>query len=69
LGSSIAGVARSHAVSKQTLYRWRERYARITKGELAELKKPQDEHGQLRSLVASKALDIEAYRELQKGKL
>lgn len=67
-GASIASVARSHGITEQTLYRWRERYGGMTKSELAELKSLQEENRRLRSVVASQALDIEAYKELQRGK-
>ena len=67
-GASIASVARSHGITEQTLYRWRERYGGMTKSELAELKALQEENRRLRAVVASQALDIEAYKELQRGK-
>lgn len=67
-GASIASVARSHGITEQTLYRWRERYGGMTKSELAELKSLQEENRRLRSVVASQALDIEAYKEIQRGK-
>jgi putative transposase len=67
-GASVAGTARKHGISEQTLYRWRERYAGMTKSELAELKVLQEENRRIKSIVASHALDIEAYKELQKGK-
>ncbi|GIK33421.1 MAG: transposase [Armatimonadetes bacterium] len=67
-GASIASVARSHGITEQTLYRWRERYGGMTRSELAELKALQEENRRLRAVVASLALDIEAYKELQRGK-
>ncbi len=67
-GATIASVARSHGVNVQTLYRWRERYGGMTRSELAELKSLQEENRKLRSIVASQALDIEAYKEVVKGK-
>ncbi len=67
-GASIASVARSHGITEQTLYRWRERYGGMTKSELAELKALQEENRKLKSIVASQALDIEAYKEIQRGK-
>jgi putative transposase len=67
-GASIASVARTHGITVQTLYRWRERYGGMTKSELAELKGLQEENRRLRSVVASQALDIEALKELQRGK-
>ena len=40
----------------------------MAKGELAELKTLQDEILRLSAVVASEALEIEAYKELPKGK-
>ena len=67
-GASIASVARSHGITDQTIYRWRERYGGMTKSELMELRSLKEENRRLRSVVASQALDIEAYKELQRGK-
>jgi len=67
-GASVASVAREHGISEQTLYRWRERYGGMTQSELRQLRALQEENRRLRAVVASQALDIEAYKELQKGK-
>lgn len=67
-GASIASVARAHGITDQTIYRWRERYAGMTKSDLLEMRALQEENRRLRAVVASQALDIEAYKELQRGK-
>ena len=67
-GSSVATTARSHGITEQTIYRWRDRYAGMSKSDLVALKSLQEENRRLRSVVASQALDIEAYKELQRGK-
>ena len=67
-GASVATTARSHGITEQTIYRWRDRYAGMSKSDLVELKSLQEENRRLRSVVASQALDIEAYKELQRGK-
>jgi len=67
-GASVAATARTHGVTEQTIYRWRDRYAGMSKSDLVELKSLQEENRRLRSVVASQALDIEAYKELQRGK-
>jgi putative transposase len=67
-GATVASVARSHGISEHTLYRWRQRYGGMTRSELAQMKALQQENRRLRAVVASQALDIEAYKELQKGK-
>lgn len=67
-GASIASVARSHGITEQTLYRWRERYGGMTRSELAELKSLQEENRRLRHVVSELSLDNAALKELQRGK-
>ena len=67
-GASIASVARSHGITDQTIYRWRERYAGMTNSELAELKALQEENRRLRHIVSELSLDNAALKEIAKGK-
>ncbi len=67
-GASIASVARSHGISDQTIYAWRERYQGMTKSDLAQMRALQEENRRLKNLVAELSLDNAAYKELQKGK-
>ncbi len=67
-GASIASVGRSYGIGVQTIYEWRKRYSGMGKSELAELKALQEENRKLKRIVANQALDIEAYKELQRGK-
>lgn len=67
-GASMASVGRSHGVGIQTIYEWRKKYAGMTKSDLAELKALQEENRRLRRIVSNQAMDIEALKELQRGK-
>jgi|CXWL01.1.fsa_nt_gi putative transposase len=67
-GATIASVSRAHGVGVQTLYAWRKRYVGMGASELAEMKALQEENRRLRRIVANQAMDIECYKELQKGK-
>jgi putative transposase len=67
-GASIASVGRSHGIGVQTLYEWRKRYSGMGSSELAELKALQSENARLKRIVATQAMDIDALKELQKGK-
>jgi putative transposase len=67
-GATIVSVGRAHGIGVQTIYEWRKRYAGMGSSELAELKALQEENRRLKRIVANMALDIEAYKELQKGK-
>ena len=67
-GASIASVGRSHGVNVQTIYDWRKRYGGMSQSELAELKALQEENRRLKRIVATQAMDIDALKELQRGK-
>ena len=67
-GASMASVGREHGVNVQTIYAWRKRFAGMGASELAELKSLQAENARLKRIVANQAMDIECYKELQKGK-
>ena len=67
-GASIASVGRAHGIGVQTLYEWRKRYTGMGSSELAELKALQAENVRLKRIVATQAMDIDALKELQKGK-
>ncbi len=67
-GSSIASVSRKHGVNVQTIYRWREKYAGMTKSDLAEYKALQEENRRLRHIVSELSLDNAALKEVVKGK-
>ena len=67
-GATIASISRANGVNVQTLYAWRKRYAGMGSTELAELKSLQEENRRLKRIVANLTLDIECYKELQKGK-
>ena len=67
-GASMASVARSHGIGVQTIYAWRKRFAGMGSSELAELKALQAENARLKRIVATQAMDIDALKELQRGK-
>ncbi|MDQ2985746.1 MAG: transposase [Armatimonadota bacterium] len=67
-GASMASVARTYGISDQTIYRWREKYAGMTKSELMELRALQEENRRLRHIVSELSLDNAALKEVVKGK-
>ena len=67
-GGSLASISRTHGVSAQTLYRWRDKYAGMSGTELAQLRALESENQRLKKIVANLALDNEMLKELQKGK-
>ncbi|MBS1727107.1 MAG: transposase [Armatimonadetes bacterium] len=67
-GASMVSIARLHGIAVQTIYAWSKRFAGMGSSELAELKTLQAENTRLKRIVASQAMDIDALKELQRGK-
>ena len=67
-GGSLASISRTHGVSAQALYCWRDKYAGMSGTELAQLRALESENQRLKKIVADLALDNEMLKELQKGK-
>jgi putative transposase len=67
-GASMASVAREHGIGIQTIYAWRKRYSGMSGSELAELKALQAENLRLKRIVANQAMDIDALKEIARGK-
>lgn len=67
-GASIASVARAHGLAAHSIYRWRDRYAGMSGSEIAQMEALQAENQRLKRIVANMALEIEAHKELARGK-
>ena len=63
-GAGTGELCRRHGISPQTLYRWRQTYGGLERGEAARLKALADENARLKRLVAEQALDLQALRDL-----
>lgn len=66
-GRTIAEVVSTLGISQTTYYRWRCRFDGLTSGDIARIRDLERENGRLRRIVADKALEIEALRELSRG--
>ena len=60
----IAEVAKRHAVSEQSIYGWRKRFAGMAADDVKELKNLTRENGRLKKLLAERDLDIEIMKEI-----
>jgi len=60
----IAEVAKRHAVSEQSIYGWRKRFAGMAADDVKELKNLTQENGRLKKLLAERDLDIEIMKEI-----
>ena len=56
-GTSVAEIIRKLAVSEQTFYRWKKKYAGLGVAEVRRLKQLEEENQKLKQLVADLSLD------------
>ncbi len=62
--TSVADVAKKHAISEQTVYVWRRRFGTLTADDTKRLRSLEQENGRLRKMVADRDLEIEVMREI-----
>jgi putative transposase len=63
-GAKTSELCRQHGVSEATFYKWKAKYAGLTVSELKRLRSLEDENRRLKQIVAQKALDNWALKEL-----
>jgi putative transposase len=63
-GAKSADLCRRHAISEQTFYRWKAKYAGLEVNEAKRLRTLEHENGRLKRLVADLTLDNQALKEL-----
>jgi putative transposase len=67
-GVAARDVCHRHGVCEQTFYRWRKRYGSMQVDEVKRLRELEAENGRLKRLLAESALEIDAIREVLRGK-
>jgi len=67
-GRSVAETARQYGVAEATIYRWRERFGGMEVSEVRRLRELEAENARLRRIVAQQAMDLDALKELLRGK-
>jgi putative transposase len=67
-GMAVRDVCNRHGVSEQTFYRWRKRYGGMQVDEVKRLRELEAENARLKRLLAESALEIDALREVLRGK-
>ena len=60
----IAGVAKRHGISEQTIYTWRKRFGVLQSDVVRRLKQLETENARLKKLVAERDLEIEVMKEI-----
>ena len=63
-GAAIAALCRQHGISEQTLYRWKQKYGGLDRGDATRLKALEEENARLKRLVAEQALDNQILKDL-----
>ena len=67
-GAGIADVARHLEVSEQMFHRWRNQCGAMGADDVKRLKALEAENARLKRMVADKELEIDALREISRGK-
>lgn len=68
-GKKVGDMCREMAVSQQTFYAWRRRYAGLGLSELRELRQLREENRKLKGLVADLSLDKHILQEVLSKKV
>ena len=64
----INELCRVHGIAESAFYRWRKRYGSMQVDEVKRLRELEAENGRLKRLLAESALEIDAIREVLRGK-
>ena len=64
----IAGVAKKHGISEQSIYTWRRRFGTFQADDVRRLKQLEVENARLKKLVAERDLEIEIMKEINAKK-
>jgi len=64
----IAGLAKRHGISEQTIYTWRKRFGTMQSDDVRRLKQLETENARLKKLVAERDLEIEVMKEINAKK-
>jgi putative transposase len=67
-GAGVREICNRHGVCEQTFYRWRRRYGAMQVDEVKRLRELEAENARLKRLLAESALEIDAIREVLRGK-
>jgi len=66
--TSVVEAARKHAVTDQTIYRWRRLYDGMKVNDVKELKGLRDENTRLKKLLAERDLELDVMKEITEKK-
>jgi transposase-like protein len=66
-GAEVSAVAKALEVSEATYHRWRTQYGGMKADDVKRLKELERENQSLKRIVADKALEIDALKEIARG--
>ena len=66
--STVAAAAKKHAVTEQTIYRWRRLYEGMQANDVKELKGLREENLRLKKLLAERDLELDVMKEINAKK-
>ena len=67
-GAKAGELARKHGVSEGTIYAWKAKFGGMSVSEAQRLKSLEAENAKLKKLLANSMLEIDAMREVLRGK-
>jgi putative transposase len=65
---TIAELSRSHGITEQTFYRWKQKYGGMDTSEVRRQRELEAENGRLKRLLAERDLEIDAMKEFLRKK-
>lgn len=65
---TVKEVCKLHGIHEQTYYRWKRTYGDMTVNEVRHLRELENENARLKRLLADRDLEIDAIREVLRGK-
>ena len=68
-GQDVAAVCKQLEVSEQTLHRWRQQYGGLKADDAKRLRGLGHENGKLKRMLAEQVLEIDALKEIAKGRM
>jgi putative transposase len=64
----VAGTAKKHGISDQTVYIWRKRFGAMTPDDTRRLRMLESENGKLKKLLADRLVEIDVLKEINEKK-
>ena len=63
-GGDVAGVCRRHGISRETYYRWKQKFGGMGLSEARRLKQLEEENQRLKRIVADQAVNLQVLEDL-----